>query len=185
MKEFDKVRDHAYDGIQEYDNPMPRWWINIFILTVVWSVIYVGGAITDDVPEYTHELKDDLRVAAMAEQARQAALPPVDEEMLATAIADPESQKRGAAIFAFNCANCHNQNAEGLIGPNLTDTAFLYDPGTMSTYDIIKNGTRKGMPEWGPILPRQELIDVMSYVISVRGTNPPNGKKPEGDIVTN
>ena len=180
----DIVRDHAYDGIQEYDNPMPSWWSNIFIATAVWAVIYVAAAATDKVPEYTDELDDDLRQAAMREQARMAALPPIDEAMIAGAIADADAVQRGSAVYAFNCASCHNQQGQGLIGPNLTDNAFLYGHEPLAVYDVIQNGAKNGMPAWGPILPRQEMLDVIAFTFSVRGTTPPNPKKPEGDIVT-
>lgn len=178
---MNELRDHAYDGIQEYDNPMPRWWTNIFILSVIWSGIYVVGTITDDVPEYTHELDDDLEVAARVEQARLAALPPLDDEMLLAASVDEEAASRGAEVFAFNCASCHNQKGQGLIGPNLTDNAYLYGHSPRATYVVIEEGTKKGMPPWGNILSRNEMTDVLAFVFSVRGTTPDNAKPPEGE----
>lgn len=178
----DVLTTHTYDGIQEYDNPMPGWWSFIFITNIVWAVVYVVGMSMDFLPDYQDDLRAEMVIQQRIEEANRAALPPVTPEMLAEAAADGGVVALGAEVYAMNCATCHGSRGEGLIGPNLTDDAWLRGDDTMaSLHEAIAGGTPNGMPAWGPILLQEELVAVTAFTKSLQGTNPPNPKAPEGE----
>ena len=174
------LTSHNYDGIQEYDNPMPAWWTWIFLATVVWAGVYFVGINLDFLPDYEAQLAAQNDEFAAVESALAAATPQVTPELLAEAAKDDARVKQGAAVYAMNCAACHGQKGEGLIGPNLTDTAWLYGPKMTDFHEVIAKGTSKGMPAWSQILVHDDLVAVVAFVNSLKGTNPPNGKAPEG-----
>lgn len=177
----DLLTTHNYDGIQEYDNPMPGWWIFIFVTNIVWAGVYIVGINLDFLPEYEDDLRADMMIQQQLEDRARQALPPVTPETLAEAAANPEAVLKGAEVFAMNCAACHGAQGQGLIGPNLADNAWLYgDGGLMPLHDVIEQGTPRGMPGWGTILLQADLVGVVAYVKSLQGTNPPNPKPPEG-----
>lgn len=164
--------DHEYDGIQELDNNLPPWWLWLFYLTIGWSAIYFVGYEMFDwfVPQ-----EREYQVELQRQQAREIATRGggVDSEDLLA---------RGEKIFKTHCATCHGQEAQGTkIAPNLTDDYWLYGKGRLE--DIIRtitNGTKKGMPIWGPTLGKKKIELVARYVLSLQGSNPPNAKGPEG-----
>lgn len=172
---------HAYDGIQEYDNPMPGWWKAIFLGTVIFSVGYVlwyhAGPGQSEHEEYA---------AAMAEhEARFAgAGPSVTAEALARLAGDPDALVAGEAVYQTNCASCHTPEGKGLVGPNLTDDYQIHGQSRADIYQVIHDGVpAKGMIPWGPALPPDQLAAVAAYVSSLRHTNVAGGKPPEGDQV--
>lgn len=176
----DKLLDHSYDGIQEFDNPMPRWWVWVFWATIVFSVAYYFlPAPFGEGPGMIAEYEASVAKAAAA-QPQQVAAGPTDDELrqLATnraALAD------GKAVYDANCAACHRADGGGLIGPNLTDDAWIHGGSPTQVHHTIAVGVlAKGMPPWERILRPEQLNNVTAYVLSLQGTNPPNPKAPEG-----
>jgi cytochrome c oxidase cbb3-type subunit 3 len=178
----DRLLDHEYDGIQEYDNPMPRWWVNIFWATIVFSIVYVinvgpVGSGPGRIAQYEADV-----AAAKARQPQQA--PAVDPARLAALAADPAALAAGKAVYDKNCASCHRPDGGGLIGPNLTDEAWLHGGSLDEVLRTVDVGVLdKGMPGWGKILKPDELTAVVAYVASLQGTNPPDAKAPQGVAV--
>lgn len=177
----DRLLDHSYDGIQEYDNPMPRWWLWIFYASIVFVPFYYlapspFGEGEGAVAQYE------------AEMARQAALQPpassvaaVTDEQLNEGANDPVVLAEGRQVFSTNCAVCHRADGGGLIGPNLTDEAWIHgDSPTRLHATIVEGVLAKGMPGWGRILKPAQVDAVTAYVLSLKGTNPPSPKAPEG-----
>lgn len=176
----DRLLDHDYDGIQEYDNPMPKWWLYIFWGTIVWSVLYwfnvpgigVGKGI---IANY------EASVAA-AEAGRPA--PPAggaDAAQLVALSQDPAALASGKAVFAAYCAACHGPDGGGIIGPNLTDNAWLHGGTPEAIHRTIQDGVlEKGMPAWGQSLAPADVNAVTAYVLSLAGTSPASPKPPEG-----
>jgi cytochrome c oxidase cbb3-type subunit 3 len=173
---------HAYDGIQEYDNPLPGWWRAVFWATIVfaagyWVWFHVAGVGTSDDAGYRKELasynsKKELREAADARD--------VSEEMLARNAADPATLARGKGIFAQRCASCHNDDGRGLIGPNLTDSFQLHGTTRMDILKTVRGGVPgTAMLSWGEQLPAADVVTVASFVISLRNTNV-KGKEAQG-----
>jgi len=179
----DELLDHNYDGIMEYDNPMPGWWVAIFVITVIWAVIYLVGIELNVLPRYGDDLKAGQKELAMMREAHEASQPKlvIDEAMLAEASKDADNRTKGAAVYAANCASCHGDKAQGVIGPNLTDDHWLYGRDYMAIHKVIVDGTANGMPPWGSILAPQEVVEVVAYIDSVHGTNPAGAKEPQGD----
>lgn len=177
----ERILHHEYDGIQEYDNPLPFWWSAIFVLTIVHSAWYLywyhgGGPGKSEHEEYAAELAvwEKQRAAAPAQELA------VDEDILATMAADPTTVAQGKAVYAKNCASCHLEDGRGQIGPNLTDRYQIHGSKRMDVYQTIYDGVpEKGMLTWNGVLPAEELAAVAAYVITLRGKDVA-GKAPEG-----
>lgn len=101
------------------------------------------------------------------------------------AVDDPARLAAGKDVFAKNCVQCHGANAEGGIGPNLTDNYWLNGNGDISF--IVKSVTygypAKGMIPWRGALQPEDILNVASYVRTLHGSNPPNPKPPQGELV--
>jgi cytochrome c oxidase cbb3-type subunit 3 len=178
----DRLTTHNYDGIQEYDNPMPMWWKAIFAATVVWAVVYVAAIELGYINTYEENLTTDMDAAAAAKAARIAALPPLDEKAILEGLGDPDMAAQGEAVFTARCSQCHGQKGEGLIGPNLTDDYWLYQGDPMSIYVSVDQGRPNGMPAWSNILARNERLAVSAFVESLRGTNLDGPMGQQGDV---
>lgn len=175
-----EVMDHEYDGIYEFDNDLPPWWKYGFVFTIIFAVSYVT---------YYHVAKKgQLQGAEYAAEMRQAALfipaGTDDPNQLTTyqpltAAADISS---GKSIFATNCAPCHGTNAEGKVGPNLTDEFWLHGGEINHVYKTIKFGVNgKGMVAWKGKLSGKQMLQVASYALSLQGSKPANAKPPQGE----
>lgn len=173
---------HEVDGIIEHDNKLPNWWLftlfsAIFFAIAYWLVYHTAGVL----PLIRETYNDDVA----AHQARQAALAasrPLDDATLAALATDESAVARGKATFASTCSACHAQNGEGLVGPNLTDTAWVHGGKPMAIYGVVANGVlAKGMPAWTATLGDQGTKDVVAFVLTLKGKNLP-GKAPEGVV---
>lgn len=179
----ERLLDHQYDGIQEFDNPMPRWWVWIFWGSFWFSLAYIfhywAGNGTSVATSYDEEVK-----LVNAERAQEAAKQTVSEETLSQMAADQTTVNTGAAVFQSKCVACHLEKGQGSIGPNLTDSHWVNGKGTlMDIYHVISEGSAaKGMPAWNRQLTPEELRAVVTFVGSIRGTNVA-GKAPEGELV--
>jgi cytochrome c oxidase cbb3-type subunit 3 len=180
-----RLIQHAYDGIREYDNPLPGWWSAIFWATIVFAAGYAGyyhvagwGKTPDE--KYALALADyqDRRGARdLAEAAN------VDEAGLAQRAVDPTVLASGRAVFVARCASCHTEDGRGLIGPNLTDHFQLHGESRMDIYNTVKKGVPgTAMLAWGEQLGVNEVVAVSAYVTTLRGQNLP-GKAREGSPV--
>ena len=181
--EKDRLIEHEYDGIKEYDNPMPRWWLLTFYGTVIFSVIYalnIGpvGSGEGRIAQY------EASVAA-AEARMPKAPEPASPERLAALAADPAAVSAGQTVFTSYCASCHGPDGGGLIGPNLADDHWLHGGSADAIYQTIAQGVlAKGMPPWEKSLKPDQLEQVAAYVVALRGTSPTNPKAPEGEVYT-
>jgi cytochrome c oxidase cbb3-type subunit III len=185
--EQDHLLEHNYDGIQEFDNPMPRWWVYIFWATIVFSVLYwlnvpgVGNG-RGRVADYERDM-----AAAAAASAKFAASQPTSStpEQLTALTKDASALAVGKQAFSQNCAACHRLDAGGQIGPNLTDDYWLHGAAVDQIRKSVADGVlEKGMPPWGKILKPAQLDAVVAYVVTLHGTNPANPKAPQGELVS-
>ncbi|MEM6329840.1 MAG: cbb3-type cytochrome c oxidase N-terminal domain-containing protein [Planctomycetota bacterium] len=175
---------HAYDGIQEYDNPTPAWWSALFLLSVIFAPLYVF---------WFHSPQTERSHAAQYERALAANLKlqfgelgdlVADEETILRFIDNPKWLKVGKAAFTTNCASCHGKNGEGLNAPNLTDDYYLHVKSATDIATVIANGANNlAMPAWGGRLHPTEVVLVASYVASMRGENLESRRGPEGDAI--
>jgi cytochrome c oxidase cbb3-type subunit 3 len=179
--EQDRLLDHSYDGIQEYDNPMPRWWVYIFWATILFSVVYwidVPGIGTGRGRIANYER--DMAEAEKRYGSRAPATQITDEALLALT-KNPHEVAEGKAVFETNCMPCHRADGGGSIGPNLTDSYWIHGGRPADLYRTAHDGVlAKGMPAWGQVLKPDELTAAVSFVLTLRGTNPPDPKGPQG-----
>ena len=276
INEKDVLLDHNYDGIQELDNDLPPWWLWMFYISIIWSVLYmihyhVIGSGDLSAVEYEKEMNPQweetvtardfsigyhspfyktgeevtplLRVQIALAQEKEAALlaaqkmetagilkvedisfadiiqaamrvaTSADLEKLQNAfpgiyaayeaaetgtptiaeakpvsdlepLTDAASLTAGESIFITNCATCHGKLGEGGIGPNMTDNYFIHGPTMNDMIKVINAGVpAKGMISWRGILKDDQIEQVASFITTLRGTNPPNAKTPQGDKV--
>ena len=176
----DKLLGHSYDGIQEFDNPMPRWWVWVFWATIVFVPLYYilpapFGEGEGTVAQYEADV-----ARHNAAQPAQAA-PTVSDDQLTQLASSAAALAAGKAVYDANCAACQRGDGGGLIGPNLTDDAWIHGGAPTQVHHTIAVGVlEKGMPPWERILKPEQLNHVTAYVLSLKGTNPPNPKAPEG-----
>lgn len=166
-----RTTGHVYDGIEEYDNPLPRWWFYLFIVTFVFSgfylLLYPGLGSFKGLLNWTsvkelrgHQQQGD---ALYAEQFGIYGKTPIEE--LAR---DPQAMKMGLRLFANNCAVCHGSDGGGNPGyPNLTDKDWLWGGAPDQIKATLTNGRAAAMPAWGGILGETGIANVTEYVLQL------------------
>ncbi|MET0385904.1 MAG: cbb3-type cytochrome c oxidase N-terminal domain-containing protein [Polyangiales bacterium] len=169
---------HEYDGIEEADNQLPRWWVAVFVGSVVFGGIYYFAYEKYHLlPSPTEEL-----AKVMAEQAKHSGV--YDDTMLLTAASDNAAVSAGRQAFNTNCVACHGPKGEGSIGPNLTDESWLHGGAPSQIYTTVRDGVpAKGMPTWGAVLGGGGVRDVTAYLLTVRNSHVA-GKPPQGELYT-
>ncbi|MCX6128667.1 MAG: c-type cytochrome [Proteobacteria bacterium] len=183
-KKRDVVRPYVVDGIEEYDNPMPTWWLGLFNATIVFGLAYMVWFHVLDKPSLKEELAADQKAyqQLLASKQPQDPATPSNPEDLKRRLKEPKLIEEGKAVFAVNCAPCHGQLGEGTVGPNLTDRFWIHGAQPDEIVATITYGVpANGMIAWGPILGPQKIEAAAAYVLSLQGSNPPNGKAPQGD----
>jgi cytochrome c oxidase cbb3-type subunit 3 len=182
-EEKDLIIEHEYDGIVELDNPTPAWFMWLFYGSIIFGFVYVLnyhvfklGKLQDE--EYVVEIKqaDIAQKAFLAKSANR-----VDENSVKLTT-DAEVLKGGQAVFTQNCVACHGEQAQGIVGPNLTDEYWLHGGKINDLFRTIKYGVPdKGMISWEKQLSPKQISEVANYIKSLKGTNPANPKAPQGD----
>lgn len=173
---------HDYDGIRELNNPTPPWWRWGFYFSILFGVVYVWRFhISETAPLQLEELKIAEAEAAVKKEAYlKNAANNIDENnvKLLTEATDLETGKK---LFSANCAACHGPEAQGLVGPNLTDDYWLHGGKVPDVFKTIKYGVpEKGMKSWKDDFSPKQLAQLTSFIKSVHGSNPPNPKAQEG-----
>lgn len=165
---------HVWDAdLAEYNNPLPRWWLWLFYLTIVFAIAYLilypGLGNFSGTLGWSQEGQYEMEVAQSEERYA-----PLYQRYAATPIAelaeDPDALRTGHNLYVNNCAQCHGSDARGAIGfPNLTDGEWLYggDPDTIKM--SIINGRNGVMPPWGPALGADGVKQVTEYVLGLSG----------------
>ncbi|PWB29703.1 cytochrome-c oxidase, cbb3-type subunit III [Pseudomonas sp. SDI] len=185
----DQTMGHSFDGIEEYDNPLPKWWFWLFVGTLVFSVgyliLYPGlgnwkGILPGyqdgwtGVNEWQKEMdKADAKFGPIF--AKFAAMP-VEE-----VAKDPQALKMGGRLFASNCAVCHGSDAKGAYGfPNLTDKDWRWGGEPETIKASIMGGRHGVMPAWAEVIGEQGVADVAAFVLSnLDGRSLPEGTKAD------
>lgn len=180
MTEKDKPRGHVFDGIEEHDNDLPSWWVALFLITIVFSVGYMvwyhfGIFPSQSLAEhYDEDLETTRAIAATVQPSApppEAAGAPAGKEQIAAA----------REVFTTSCAPCHGANAQGVVGPNLTDDFWLNGATQADVERVITKGSlEKGMPAWGEILGAAKIRQLVGFIVSVQGSNPAGAKPAQG-----
>ncbi len=167
---------HEYDGIEEADNQLPRWWLLTFYGAIAFAVgywfYYEAYGMGPHQPEVFAE-----QLASRASEGGT-----VSPETLVMLSQDSATVQQGREIFETNCVACHGDRAQGVIGPNLTDNAWLHGGAPESIYTTVREGVQtKGMPAWGPTLGPRPVQAVVAYILTLRDTNVEGGRPAQGD----
>lgn len=169
----DTTTGHVYDGIEEYDNPLPAWWFYLFVITLVFGVgyllMYPGLGSFKGLLGWTQHGQWQKQLDAAEQKygkvfAEYAAMP-IEE-----VVEHPKALKMGQRLFANNCAQCHGSDAQGSYGfANLVDEEWLYGGSPEQIKTSIANGRTGAMPGWQSVLGDQGVINVSAYVLSLSG----------------
>lgn len=182
-KEEDILMHHNYDGIQELDNSLPPWWVAMFYISIAFGVVYFAYYHITDYGQSSQEwYESEVAQANEAVKAYLASQSDQVDETNVEMLQDESAIALGESIFKANCAACHGQFGEGGVGPNLTDKFWIHGGDIKDIFRTIKYGVpEKGMISWKAQLRSGDMHKVASYIKTLTGTNPPNGKAPEGD----
>lgn len=179
--ETTETTGHEYDGIKEYDNPMPRWWVIMFWGTIVFGFLYIGayglgnfqGMLKLDVDGEKVSWSSANQWKAEV-QAFDEKIAPLYEEYSAIPVEElvhnEDALMSGQRLYKSNCSVCHGTNAKGAKGfPNLTDEDWLYGGTPDAIKQTITNGRMGVMPAWGSILGDEGITNMVHYVRSLSG----------------
>jgi cytochrome c oxidase cbb3-type subunit 3 len=173
-----EVIDHVWDGdLQERNNPMPRWWLILFFLSIifcfVYFLLYPALGTFGNVLGWSKASQYEQEMAAAKKQyaPMYAAFAGRGIEDLAK---DPKALVLGRSLFANNCTACHGSDARGAPGfPNLTDNDWLHGGAPAQIVETITHGREGIMPALGAALGDRGLDEVEAYVLSLSGRNEP------------
>jgi len=180
-----KPFDHEFDGIKELNNAIPPWLLYFWYITVTFSVIYVAyyHFFGNDVLQDAEYQKEMVVANQMVKDQR-----PTGAAVAVVLLTNEDDLVAGEKIFKEKlCVTCHGAAGEGnTIGPNLTDKYWIHGKGQITdVYDVITNGViQKGMVPYKGQLTETQMLQVGSYILTkFQGTNPPNAKPPQGELV--
>jgi cytochrome c oxidase cbb3-type subunit 3 len=169
---------HVWDGdLEEYNNPLPRWWLGLFIITVLFGAAYLiffpglgnfrGLKQWSSVQAYEQQMEQQR---ARLEQR----LASLKDKSLMELAADPSAMSTARNLFGANCSTCHGSDARGAKGfPNLTDNDWLWGGDEQTVYTSIAQGRHGVMPALGSVLGPTGVNEVASYVVSLSGREAP------------
>lgn len=180
----DPLTDHSYDGILEYDNPLPGWWKFLFWASIVFAPFYwiyfhlnvEGRSIHNEYDQHMASMFE-LRFEEIGELQ-------ADQETILKYMNDSKWLAVGRVVYQTNCVSCHGSDAGGSVGPNLTDDHWKNVKKVEDIAKVISDGAANGsMPAWGKRLSHQnQIVLTAAYVASLR-QNPVQGKQPEGNVI--
>ena len=160
----DVLLDHEVDGIREYDNPMPAWWLGIFYASIAFTLLYVPWLYATSWNQVSRY--DDEMAAAEAQWPS-----PAEGETAVSGAANLTGDAAaGATVFAERCFTCHGIDGKGGIGPDLTDAAWIHGGTEDAIRTTVSFGVlEKGMLAWEPLIGAQGVADVSAYVHALGG----------------
>ena len=177
----DTVMDHEYDGIQEFDNRLPNWWMWIMWGSMIfalcyWIFFHTLGVGTLPRDRFAREMQ-----AAQEVQLARALAAGIDNEFFVMMSQAPDKVAEGREVFVTHCVACHLDDGRGSVGPNLTDKYWIHGCEPMQMLKTINDGVAaKGMPAWQNQLGPSRVHAVLSYVLTIKDNNLA-GKAPEGE----
>ena len=195
---------HEWDGIKELNNPLPRWWLWCFYITIVWGIAYtiaypawpLVSSATSGLLGYSTrgEVAEDIAfVDAQNAEVSQAL---ANADLVSLSRDDPAYQYGvlgGAAVFRANCSQCHGAGAAGALGyPNLLDDAWLWGGDLEAIEYTVRHGIRNEidpdarwsqMPAFGEVLERSEIASTLEYVLSLSGQEHDQALATEGAVL--
>lgn len=179
---------HVWDGdLTEYNKPLPRWWINLFYLTIVFSIGYLiwypGMGNFAGYGKWTSQNEHDRDAAA--DNARlEKTFAPYKGMAIDVLARDPQALKLGRSIFGNTCATCHGSSAQGAVGyPNLTDDVWHWGGSPDQVLETVLDGREGVMPPWGPTLVGMGGDNAVDYVAAYVRTLSQPGQSLQNDFM--
>lgn len=175
---------HVYDGIEEYDNPLPVWWFKMFVGTVIFAIGYLtlypgfgsfpGVLGWTQVGQWQEEVTEaEAKYAPIYAQYSEM---PVEE-----LIAQPDAMKMSRRLFNNNCSVCHGSDGRGSYGfPNLADSDWLYGGSADEIKASITQGRKGAMPAWSAVIGEEGVDTVAEYVFKLSGREHDEAKASAG-----
>lgn len=164
---------HTWDGLQELNNPLPKWWLWMFYITMIFSLVYLaiypglgnfqGYLGWSSHGQYDQEVVEaDGKYGPIFKKFAQMSIPALAK--------DQDGIKAGKRLFSSYCSQCHGSDAKGTTGfPNLSDNDWLYGGSPETIKATIMNGRNGAMPAWGAVLGEKGVENVANYVQSLSG----------------
>jgi cytochrome c oxidase cbb3-type subunit 3 len=171
---------HAYDGIHELNNPIPRWFNVLFIGTLLFAVCYLYYYHVADGPRQDQEYAIEIEKAA---EDKKAFLTKSAEKFDESSVKiDKSLVESGKTVFMANCIACHGEHGQGIVGPNLTDEFWLHGGSVNDVFKVVKYGVpAKGMASWEKNLSSKNIAEVVNFIMSLQGSKPVGAKAPQGE----
>lgn len=168
QRDQENIREHSYDGIQEYDKSLPNWWLFTLYATIVFSIAYwvyyqkadIGLTQEEELARALSRIEENV-ARAKAESGT------LDNDAFWAMASGGETVSAGQQVYAQTCASCHGPKLEGGIGVPLNDGEWKHGGQPLDIKRIVEEGVpAKGMPPWGPVLGEDKVNQVVAYVLS-------------------
>ncbi len=181
-KESAVMTDHEYDGIKELDNVLPPWWVYMFYATIIFSVVYLGHYhVFATGKSQLQEYEAEMEKGRLQKEAFLAKMENLIDENNVTFLDNASDLSAGKAIFELNCTTCHGDKGQGGAGPNLTDPYWIHGGSISDIFKVVKYGvTERGMIAWKDQMTPKQMQQVVSYILSLQGSNPEGALGPQG-----
>ncbi len=166
------VTGHKWDGdLEEFNNPLPGWWVMMFYMTIVFGIVYLVlyPGIWGGMWKWTSSNQYGKEVA-QANSKYQGLYDKYSAMPIAAIAQNQEAKDMGKRLFLTYCIQCHGADARGAKGfPNLTDGDWLYGGSPEKILETIANGRHGQMPAWGAVFGEEKVKDVANYVLQLAG----------------
>lgn len=177
----DTVMPHTYDGIQEFDNRLPNWWLWLMWGSMVFALFYWIVFHTLELRVLPREQFEGVMAEAEEIQLAKMLEAGIDNEFFVALAQNETKIAEGREIFVKHCVACHLDQGQGSVGPNLTDGVWIHGCEPMAMLKIVNDGVAaKGMPAWQNQLGPTRVMAAVAYIMTIQNTDV-QGKAPEGE----
>ncbi|MCA9286596.1 MAG: c-type cytochrome [Phycisphaerales bacterium] len=181
VSSMENLLDHEYDGIREYDNPVPGWWHLLFWGSVVFGALYYFFFTFSPVSWTVQDRWERAQAAAYQRVFGELGELKPDAQTMQELMHNPQMMAVAKGMFATNCAQCHAKDGGGINGVNLTDNSYKNVRKLDDIITVLNKGANNGaMPAWETRMSQNERILLAAYAASLRGSVPAAPKAPEG-----